>query len=237
MRERLPALDPHTDILVVPILGRLRARFGEGARLVSPGEAVLIPNGVANTLEIEPSIAGTWYLTFALARGLGALKAQEAGCVDLPPGALAWFRGAVRFIRQGATQPSFLPLSVIPDFVKLMASQPRLPLGVARLNPGFRRALALVQMPRALDMARLVRESGQTYGVLRRHFLRETGCTPRQYSLAWRLEAAASVLRQNPGAPLGPLAAQYGFTDVAEFRRLYRRRFGLSSGLAGSSKA
>lgn len=70
-------------------------------------------------------------------------------------------------------------------------------------------------------------------GLTRHHFLRVfaavVGVTPHRYLLARRLSAAAAALRAQPDRVLD-VALATGFSDLSEFTRRFRRRFGVPPG-------
>lgn len=84
-----------------------------------------------------------------------------------------------------------------------------------RCNPGDSRGVS--------ELAAGVHVSERT---LERVFLAETGVTLRQWRILNRMETAALLLRD--AASVEAVAHRVGYTDSSAFRRMFRRRFGVS---------
>jgi transcriptional regulator GlxA family with amidase domain len=73
----------------------------------------------------------------------------------------------------------------------------------------------------------LANVAGMSPRNLTRVFRQATGITLKDYSTRIKLEVAASLLR-NPGFTLDQIAAECGFRDARQLRRLWIRRYGVN---------
>ena len=95
--------------------------------------------------------------------------------------------------------------------------------------------------PRPLGAAELASRFGMTEGHLRRLFRAAYGRTPRQYLAELRVRRAEELLRTS-GHGVKQVALQVGFTNLAVFRRVFKRVIGhtpqaLSARIARVGKA
>jgi AraC-like DNA-binding protein len=79
--------------------------------------------------------------------------------------------------------------------------------------------------PRPLGAAELASRFGMTEGHLRRLFRAAYGRTPRQYLAELRVRRAEELLRTTDHG-VKQVALQVGFTNLAVFRRVFKRVFG-----------
>jgi AraC-like DNA-binding protein len=79
--------------------------------------------------------------------------------------------------------------------------------------------------PRPLGAAELASRFGMTEGHLRRRFRAAYGRTPRQYLAELRVRRAEELLRTTDQS-VKQVALQVGFTNLAVFRRVFKRVFG-----------
>lgn len=79
--------------------------------------------------------------------------------------------------------------------------------------------------PRSLGAAELASRLGMTEGHLRRIFRAAYGQTPRQYLAELRVRRAEELLRTTDQS-VKQAALQVGFTNLAVFRRVFKRVFG-----------
>jgi len=61
-------------------------------------------------------------------------------------------------------------------------------------------------------------------------FRQALGCTPHQYELATRLDAAKAFLQEYPDARLREAAANFGFCDEFHLSRSFSKRYGIAPG-------
>jgi AraC-like DNA-binding protein len=217
------------DEAILPLEGRYWTRVGPWTRTLVPGEAALIPAGLAHESGIADNPAGVHFMVVLLSREQGCLCEAEPGGVSIPSGAVAWIRAAVRMLRYRADEQSFIPLSVLPLFIASLASAPRLATDksfpdalVANL---VRQLDACEEIPSLTEMARGV---GLSPTHLQKRFKGATGLSPLQYARSIRLDAIASALARGTTLPLVDLATEQGFNDLKHFRSMFRRRFGIS---------
>jgi len=93
----------------------------------------------------------------------------------------------------------------------------RLGQATAHLERHFREPLRLPD---------LARRAGMSVNSFLRAFRQARGVSPIAHRLALQLEAAARLLREQPGLPVAEAAARSGFADSNYFSRQFRRRFG-----------
>ena len=95
------------------------------------------------------------------------------------------------------------------------------------IHPGIHRAQDwLVQhVAERPTLGELSRIAGMSPRNLTRVFRRATGITLKDYATRLKIEVASSLLR-NPGWTLDRVAAECGFRDSRQLRRLWRERFG-----------
>ncbi|HEY6420602.1 MAG TPA: helix-turn-helix domain-containing protein [Candidatus Binataceae bacterium] len=217
------------DEAILPLEGRYWTRVGPWTRTLVPGEAALIPAGLGHESGIADNPTGVHFIVVLLSREHGCLREVEPGGVEIPPGAIAWLRAAMRMLRYGADEQSFIPLSVVPLFITSLASAPRLPADKsfpdAMVADLARQLDACEEIPSLTEMARRV-GLGPTH--LQKRFKAATGLSPLQYARSVRLDAIARALARGTTLPLVDLAAEQGFNDMKHFRSMFRRRFGIS---------
>lgn len=78
-------------------------------------------------------------------------------------------------------------------------------------------------------VTRMVQRSGLPERTFKRRFKAATGYTPVEYVQALRIEEAKHILETN-GASIEQIAAAVGYEDPAFFRRLFKRRAGITPG-------
>lgn len=96
-------------------------------------------------------------------------------------------------------------------------------------DPQLGRALALIHRApaRPWTIDDLARAAGLSRSVFCARFLRLLGQPPMQYLARWRMEAAASLLR-NSRAPVASVALEVGYESEAAFARAFKREVGTS---------
>jgi transcriptional regulator GlxA family with amidase domain len=82
---------------------------------------------------------------------------------------------------------------------------------------------------RADIIAELVQRSGLPKRTFDRRFRTATGYSPLAYVQALRIEEAKHLL-ETGNQPIDEIAREVGYTDLASFRRLFRRQVGMSPG-------
>jgi AraC-like DNA-binding protein len=218
---------PELDEIIIPLEGRYWVRVDKWSRTLSPGEMVLIPRDTAHDSGIATNLVGTHFLVILFDKSLGVLKDWPAGGVQLPRGTLSWLKGSFRFLRHGASEYSFLPLSILPDFIsKCARSSERLPPDSTHPDPIVTKVIGLLEQPQTPTLELLAKEIGLSPTHLQKRFSAAVGFSPLQYANAWKLDAVASALKSSNTLPLVELAAEYGFSDMKHFRTLFQRRFG-----------
>lgn len=224
-----PANDFHSewDEIIVPLEGRYWVRVGAWSRTLSPGEIALIPRGTDHDSGIATNLVGTHFLVFLFDVSLGVLKNVSAGGVLMPTGTLSWLRGAFRFLRHGASELSFLPLSVLPEFISRCTLLERLRPDSTHPDPVVTKIVQLLEDLRTPGLEELASEVGLSPAHLQRRFSLAMGYSPLQYANAWKLDALAEQLRNKNTLPLVELAMEYGFNEMKHFRTLFQRRFGV----------
>ncbi len=74
---------------------------------------------------------------------------------------------------------------------------------------------------------KMVEHSGLNARTFARRFQTETGYTPMDYVQALRIEEAKQEL-ESAQRPVGEIAAEVGYEDVTSFRRVFKKRVGLT---------
>ena len=225
-----PGKDRHDglDEFIVPLEGRYWVRSGEWSRTLVPGEIAQIPRATDHDSGTATNLVGTHFLVLLFNPELEILKDAAAGGVALPPGALFWLRGAFRFLRSQPDVTGFLPLTVLPDFLKALHGGQALPPDHAHPDPAVAKVLRILEQ---VDTPTL-QEIGEFVGLSPTHFQKRfkqaMGCSPNQYANAWKLDLIADQIRSGNTLPLVELATEHGFNDMKHFRDLFQRRFGLT---------
>lgn len=219
---------PDLDEMIIPLQGRYWVRVGKWSRTFSPGEMAVIPRDTPHDSGIATNLVGTHFLVILFDKSLGVLKDSPAGGVYLPKGTLSWLKGAFRFLRHGANTQSFLPLSVLPEFIARCALQNPLPPDNTHPDPLVTQVIQLLEQPDTPSLEELAHAVKLSPTHLQRRFSMAVGFSPLQYANAWKLDAVASALRSSITLPLVELAAEYGFGDMKHFRTLFQRRFGVA---------
>ncbi len=217
------------DEAIVPLEGSYWVSVDSWSRTVCPGEAAIIPGGLTHESGIANNPTGAHFLVLLVSKDHGALRDVEAGGVMLPSGALSWLRAAFRMLRYAATPSNFIPLSVLPEFIRAIGSQPRLPSDGSHPDPLVAQVIRMIREAEVtLSLQELARNVGLTPFHLQRRFKGVTGTSPLKFAQAFRLEAVSNALKEGSTLALADLAAEHGFNDLKHFRRLFKRRFGVS---------
>jgi AraC-like DNA-binding protein len=219
---------PTLDEIIIPLEGRYWVRVGEWSRTLAPGEMALIPRDISHDSGIATNLVGTHFLVILFDKSLGVLEGAKPGGVRLPKGALSWLKGAFRFLRHGLNSLSFLPLSVLPDFISRCSREGPLPADCSHPDPLVTKVIPLLEQPQTPSLEILAKEVDLSPAHLQRRFSAAVGYSPLQYANAWKLDAVADQLKKGNTLPLVELALEYGFNDMKHFRTLFQRRFGSS---------
>jgi AraC-like DNA-binding protein len=223
-----PGSESHAELdeIIVCLEGRYWVQVGAWSRTLAPGEAALIPHGVPHDSGVATNLVGMHFLVLLFPKSAGVLAAASPGGAALPLGALAWLKGAFRFLRATPDATGFLPLTVLPDFLRGLAAGPRLAPDASHPDPVVEQVLRLLEQPEPPALAALAQAVGLTPTHLQRRFLAAVGSSPLQYARAWQLDKIAAELRSQSTRPLVDVATEHGFNDQKHFRQLFKRRFG-----------
>jgi len=91
----------------------------------------------------------------------------------------------------------------------------------AELQPILRR----LESPGSVDYGAIAASEGLSVRTLRRRFHKELGCSPHEYLLAQRIEAAKQLLTGSD-LPIKEISRRLGYRDVFYFTRQFTRRTG-----------
>ncbi|MGE0171858.1 MAG: helix-turn-helix domain-containing protein [Oligoflexales bacterium] len=218
------------DEAIIPLDGIYWVKIGSWERKFAPGEAALIPGGVTHDSGIATNLAGTWFLVLLLHKSLGITMGAEGGGVQLPSGSLSWLKGAFRYLRMEPNIDGFLPLSILPSFIDSIAKRPRLSRENSHPDPIVSEAIQLLEQPEPPQLTQMAQGFGLTPSHFQKRFSQAVGCSPLQYSIAWRLDKIAELLQKQEERPLVDLAVEFGFGDMKHFRNLFKLRFGRTPG-------
>ena len=99
-------------------------------------------------------------------------------------------------------------------------------------NPDYKYVKRAVEMiARAYRSHLRVEDIAKEIGISRNYlssiFKREMGISPQEFLIDFRLEAAASLLR-NTRDPVNAVAIEVGYSDPLSFSKAFRRKFGMS---------
>lgn len=225
-----PDSDRHDDLdeFIIPLEGCYWVRVGKWARTFSPGEMAVIPRSTDHDSGIATNLPGIRFLVLLFHKDLNVLKGIEPGGVLLPTGALSWLKGAFRYLRHEANEQNFLPLSVLPEYLRSASLKSHIKSDQSHPDPIVGQIIRLLEQPDTPSLESLAKAVGLTPPHLQRRFLQTVGCSPLQYARAWQLDLIASEVTKGNSLPLVELATEYGFNDMKHFRTLFQRRFGMS---------
>ena len=225
-----PGSEMHDDLdeVIVSLEGRYWVKVGDWSRTLSPGEAALIPRGIPHDSGVATNLVGIHFLVLLFPKDAGILAGVTPGGAALPPGGLSWLKGAFRFLRSTPSAQGFLPLTVLPEFLRTLTAGPRLGADASHPDPLIGTVLTALEVPETPSLAELATSVGLSPTHLQRRFVAAVGTSPLQYARAWQLDKIAATLRDGSTLPLVDLAVEHGFNDQKHFRQLFRRRFGQS---------
>jgi len=230
-----------------PIVRTLRLKFGLGGRARTrigrerfdhePGTAILVLPGEATRTHV-PEDGEPWDFAFAALRGpeaarLGRALFARTGRTLRLDGATETVRRFEELFRRMASGGFDSPFAESLAAYGLLAALwddalPR-PAGALR----FRLDAALRHLAanphRNVPVGELAAAAGLSESHLHRAFLRETGKTPHRFHLDLRLSLARETLRSSP-LSVKETAARYGFSDLPNFTRLFKRAYGVPPG-------
>ncbi len=90
-------------------------------------------------------------------------------------------------------------------------------------------AWVATHLHQSLTVERLAEQAGMTPRTFARTYASQLGCTPAKMVEAMRLEAACRALEET-GLPLKTIAANTGYVEEQNLRRVFQRQFGISPG-------
>lgn len=225
-----PGSETHDDLeeFIVCLEGPYWVRVGSWSRTLVPGEMALIPHGIAHDSGVATNLVGMHFLVLLFPKNQKVLSDISPGGVSLPPGALSWIKGAFRFLRSSPDDTGFMPLSILPQFLRKIAVAQPLASDASHPDVVIAEIISLLEQPETPSLEELAEHAGLTPSHLQRRFLAAIGSSPLQYARAWQLDRIAEVIRSGSTLPLVDIATDYGFNDQKHFRSLFRRRFGSS---------
>ena len=226
-----PGSEVHEELdeLIVCLEGRYWVRVGAWSRTLGPGEVALIPHGTPHDSGVATNLVGMHFLVLLFPKAAGILGGLAPGGAALPPGALAWNKGAFRFLRASPDATGLLPLTVLPEFMRALArDRPRLPPDASHPDAVVAAVIRLLEQPEAPPLEALAAHVSLTPTHLQRRVVAAVGSSPLQYARAWQLDRIAGELRAGSTLPLVDIATEHGFNDQKHFRQLFKRRFGQS---------
>lgn len=205
--------------------GELREEFSDGVLVCSPGTVLLKPAGVRHRAAFS---ADCNYLHIELQPGLAEGLTQpraNAALNDAPALAVPMTQLRREF---GRREPSRLILrglayQMVGELGRL-APDDTLPGWVVEARRLTESAAGSRLRPAEIATA-VGRHPAQLNRMFRRHF----GCSVGELRRAWRLSAAARLLRDSDQS-LSAIAIALGFVDQSHFTRAFRERFGMPPG-------
>ena len=221
------------------LAGRALTRIGRETFVHEPGTAILILPGEATKTAV-PADGPPWDLAFAALLGpeaerLGRTLFARTGRFVPLGGAAETVRRFEALFRKMASGGFDSPFAESLAAYGLLAAlwDDALPRPARALR--FRMDAALRHLAANADRNVPVRELAAAAGLseshLHRAFLRETGRTPHRYHLDLRLSLAREALLSSP-LSVKETAARFGFADVPNFTRLFKRAYGVPPGRA-----
>jgi AraC-like DNA-binding protein len=210
--------------LVTAQQGMLTIQTDAGWWVAPPGQAVWLPAGAANSIEMGGRVV-LWalFLRAPLARGL----ASEGGVVGLTPLMQELFRRLLDLKTLDRSIPAENRLlGVLRD--ELAALRPA-PLDLARpRDPRALRAAELLRRPTPPDTSRLLREAGASARTLERLFKAETGLSLGAWRQRARLLRALQLLAE--GHTVTAAGLEIGYESTSAFVAAFRKSFGRTPG-------
>ena len=203
-------------------------KVGDWSRTLAPGDVAVIPHGTPHDSGVATNLVGMHFLVLLFPKSLGVLTNAAPGGTILPSGGLSWLKGAFKFLRRSPDSTGFIPLTVLPEFLRQISNQRRLPADASHPDPIIADVIKLLEQPDTPSLKTLAEHVGLTPSHFQRRFLAAVGSSPLQYARAWQLDRIASELSDGSTIPLVEIATEYGFNDQKHFRLLFKRRFGVS---------
>lgn len=243
MQLSLAALRPRTDRSVAPhrhefvewhyaVAGSCVCMVDGQDHPFSAGDLLAIPARALHCVAMRRADQWILQIVFA-AHAEGAddeallaawtARAGAGSALRLPGDHHAFFAGLARDMASGE---ALLRRAAGLRFTALICEQ----LATGGASAGHPVVVAALErmrgtLDRPLRLGELARSLGCGRSLLARRFRAEVGEPPMAHHLRLRLELAA-VLLGRPGARVGAVAAEVGFTDPYHFSRCFRRRFG-----------
>lgn len=135
----------------------------------------------------------------------------------------------ILFYQKKAVNTPTVPSDVYPDMYPDVHADP-VPASAGYLpEDTVAQVLKIIQTSYSdnISVAAIARQLSITRNHLSRLFRRETGTTIRDYLLDYRLNKAASLLR-DPHRKIGEIAYETGFHDPLYFSRIFKQKYGQS---------
>ncbi|MEI6397973.1 MAG: AraC family transcriptional regulator, partial [Pseudomonadota bacterium] len=223
-----PGSETHEELdeFIVCIEGRYWVKVGNWSRTLAPGEVAVIPNSTPHDSGVATNLVGMHFLVLLFPKKLGVLDGVTPGGVALPLGGLSWLKGAFKFLRTSPNEVGFLPLTVLPEFLRLITAGQKLAPDASHPDPVVAEIVKLLEQADMPPLAAIAQHVGLTPSHLQRRFLAAVGSSPLQYARAWQLDRIAEELIHGSTLPLVEIATEHGFNDQKHFRQLFKRRFG-----------
>lgn len=205
---RCGVADDSSGISMITTEAAIRA-YSE--RLIGDGRKIEFTSAGVTALDLTDPVAAT------LARNVAGVfhELQALGRSGLSKLAMANFDEILLGLAAVSASPT------VCEFVR---DRPR-----SAGSPSVRKARDYIHAHAAepISFSELAGRIGVGLRALQLAFRRELGCTPRDYLIACRLEAARGRLQSaRDGTTVTQIAHECGFTDMAVFARKYREQFG-----------
>ncbi|MBQ9726232.1 MAG: helix-turn-helix transcriptional regulator [Kiritimatiellae bacterium] len=225
------------------LAGRARTRIGREDFVHEAGTAILIRPGEATRSEV-PAGGPPWDFAYAALRGAEAARlgrelfARTGRRVPLG-GASETVRRFEELFRRmsagGFDSPFAESLAAYGLLAALWDDALPRPAGALRFRMDAALRHLAANAHRNVSVRELAAAAGLSESHLHRAFLRETGKTPHRYHLDARLALARETLRDSP-LSVKETAARFGFADVPNFTRLFKRAYGAPPGASRAAR-
>ncbi|MDD5705284.1 MAG: AraC family transcriptional regulator [Kiritimatiellae bacterium] len=180
-----------------------------------------------------------WHHHWVLMKGPRARRYVERGLAPLSrlgylrvvraPQFAAMFRRLVELARAGDPVSHAEAVLQLESMLCMLMAQSRPTAASSPYGEHLERlTLRMREHPeRGCDLPAEARAMGLSYSRLRHLFTQHAGKAPHDYLLTARMRAAAERL-QDKAVQVKAVAVQYGYDDVAQFSKMFRKKIGLA---------
>jgi len=211
-------------LLFVPLRGEIRLETEGGALRASPGEMLFLPAGTVHSF--ASSLEGGERL-IAMIEAKPAIRAPFAA--SLPINQLLKELLFYLLLHPETKNAASLVSVFRETLAELLGGAPAggIDHRAGKVNdPRVKKALRLLARSIAdSDMAKVAAEAALSPRSLQRLLVQETGFSPKQWTMHFRVEAAKALLKK-PGASVTDAAFAVGYRSLSQFIAAFRAQTG-----------